>query len=416
MCPSPARTSLYDGAISCYHKQYEHGKGIIMHVVVVGGGYGGVKAALELSKRHVGRITLISSHDYFLHHDSLYATATGKSTEESVIPLNALFMHHPRVEIINDTITGLDSHRKLISSKKKDYHYDILILALDSTTSFLNVKGIKSHAYGIKTLDEVREFQSHIQDEVIQKKLDKEFFVIGGGLTGVEMASALQEYLQLLVSLYRLKNARPKVTLVESSSRLVPRLSRTASHAITKRLKSMGVNVLLNQTVSALDDNKITVEGRIFPTTTAIWTSGTIPNSFFKANADSFNRAADGRVYVTPYLEALDDVYVIGDASTVKHSDYSLSVYAQATHTAKNISRRATGRHQKPFHPRRGPISVPAGAHWGYVEWHGMYLTGRSGLVVRRWLDLLTYHRIMPLKMAIPIWRSHDVRDVDDIF
>ena len=64
-----------------------------MHVVVVGGGFGGIKAALELSKRQIGKITLISDESYFLHHATLYATATGKSTEESVIPLNVIFAH-----------------------------------------------------------------------------------------------------------------------------------------------------------------------------------------------------------------------------------------------------------------------------------------------------------------------------------
>ncbi len=79
-----------------------------MHVVVVGSGFGGVKAALELSKRQIGKITLITDKSYFLHHATLYATATGKSTEESVIPLNVIFADHPNVKIVEDTITGLD--------------------------------------------------------------------------------------------------------------------------------------------------------------------------------------------------------------------------------------------------------------------------------------------------------------------
>src|SRR5690349_8560671 len=100
-----------------------------MHVVVVGGGFGGVKAALELSKRQIGKVTLISDQPYFLHHATLYATATGKSDEESVIPLNVIFAKHPNVEIIQDKIEHLDPSRKLISSKKRDYHYDKLVLA-----------------------------------------------------------------------------------------------------------------------------------------------------------------------------------------------------------------------------------------------------------------------------------------------
>lgn len=387
-----------------------------MHVVIVGGGFGGVKAALELSKRQIGKITLISDQPYFLHHATLYATATGKSTEESVIPLNAIFAQHPHVEIVEDTITAFDPHRKLISSKKKHYHYDKLVLALGSTTSFLNVKGLERYSYGIKTLEEVREFQEHINDQVVAQKLDKEFFVIGGGLTGVEMASALSEHLKLLVSLYRLKHTNPKVTLVEAMPRIVPHMSKTAANKIAHRLKELRVSVLTDHKVTAVENDQVTIGGRLYPTKTVIWTSGTMPNPFFKKNAGYFDRAPDGRVNVNPYLEALDDVYVIGDNNTVKYSGMAVPALKQATHVAKNIARVATKRPQKAFRPTSPPISVPVGAEWGYVEWCGIYLAGRTGKVVRRWIELHGYCQLMPLKTALPIWRSHDLRDVDDIF
>lgn len=387
-----------------------------MHVVIVGGGFGGIKAALELSKRQIGKITLISNQSYFLHHATLYATATGKSTEESVIPLNTIFAHHPRVEIIEDTIASFDPHRKLISSKKKDYHYDKLILSLGSTTSFKGVHGLERHAYSIKTLEEIREFQDHIHDEVVQQKLDKEYFVIGGGLSGVEMASALNEHLQSLKSLYRLKNANPRVTLVEAQPRIVPRMSLTASRQISTQLKKLGVKVLVDNKVSKLSDDKITISDKLYPTTTGIWTSGTTNNPFYKANSGYFNLNEEGRVLVSPYLEALDDVYVIGDNNDVKYSGMALPALKQATHVAKNITSLATKRTQKRFRPTSVPVSLPVGSKWGYVEWFGLYISGRSGSVIRRWIELYSYCQLMPLSVALPIWRSHDLKDVDDIF
>ena len=387
-----------------------------MHVVIVGGGFGGIKTALELSKRHVGKVTLISDQPYFLHHATLYATATGKSTEESVIPLETLLAHHRSVEVVEDTITSIDPHRKLIRSKKKDYHYDKLVLALGSTTNFHGIKGMERHSYGIKTLAEVREFQDHIHDEVVTQKLDKEYFVIGGGLTGIEMASALNEHLTSLKSLYRLSNARPRVTLVEASSRIAPRLSRTAGKKIHDQLKKQGVSVIVNQEVSELSDDKITIGGKLYPTTTAIWTSGTANSPFFKANKGYFTIDSKGLVQVTPYLEALDDVYVIGDNNSVRFSGMALPALKQATHVAKNIARLAIKQPQKPFRPVSVPVGVPVGSYWGYVEWFGLYIAGRSGSVVRRWMELYSYCQLMPFRTALPIWRSHDVKSVDDIF
>jgi len=384
-----------------------------MHVVVVGGGFAGVKAALELSKRQIGKITLISDHSYFLHHATLYATATGKSTEESVIPLNVIFAKHPNVEIIEDSIKGFDPHRKLIGGKKKDYHYDKLVLALGSVTTFFGIKGVEQHAYGMKTLEEVTKFHEHIHTEVVEQKLDKEYFVIGGGLTGVEMASALNNYLKTLIDLYRLKHARPKVVLIEAQDRILPHMSKSASAKVHAELKKQGIKVLVNHKVTALGEDTINIEGRVYETKTAVWTSGVMNNPFYKTNGGYFSLAKDGRVHVNPYLEALDDVYVIGDNAS-KQSGMALPAFKQATHVAKNIARVATKRPQLAYHPHSAPIGVPVGSRWGYVEWHGLYIDGISGSLVRRLMELHGYHQLLPLREAIPIWRAHDIADVDN--
>lgn len=384
-----------------------------MHIVVVGGGFGGVKTALELSKRQIGKITLISDHSYFLHHATLYATATGKSTEESVIPLNVIFAKHPNVEIVEDRIKGFDPHRKLITGKKKDYHYDKLVLALGSVTTFFGIKGVEQHSYGINTLKDVYKFHDHIHEEVVHQKLDKEYFVVGAGLTGVEVASALNKYLEVLKDLYRLKNARPKVVLVEAQSRVLPHMSKTASQKVQAQLRKQGVKLLLNHKVTSLDGDAISIEGQVHPTTTAIWTSGVTNNPFFKENRGYFDLAPDGRVNVNPFLEALDDVYVIGDNSAVHQSGMAWPALRQAKHVAKNIARVATRRPQQAYRLKSVPVGLPVGEKWGYVEWHGLYVAGHTGSAVRRYMELYGYSQLLPLSEAIPVWRAHDIRDVD---
>lgn len=387
-----------------------------MHVVVVGSGFGGVKAALELSKRQVGKITLISNQPYFLHHATLYATATGKSTEESVIPLAVIFANHPNVEIVEDTIASFDPHRKLISSKRKDYHYDKLVLALGSVTSFFGIPGMEAHSYGISTFADVQRFHEHLHEEVVQSKLDKDYFVIGAGQTGVELAASLTEYLTQLKALYRLKNTASRVTLVEAEKRILPHMSTTASRLVAARLKKMGVRILVNHRVDKVESDKILIEGRSYSTTTAVWASGLVNNPFFKANAGYFSLNDAGRVNVNPYLEALDDVYVIGDNNSVQYSGKAWPALKQATHVAGNIARLATKRPQKAFRPLSVPTGIPVGGSWGYVEWLGVYLKGGSGAVVRRWMELYGYCQIVPFQTALPIWQSHKLSDVDTLF
>lgn len=384
-----------------------------MHTVIVGGGFGGIKAALELSKRDKHKITLISDEDYFLHHATLYSTATGKDVAESIIPLNAIFAEYPNVHIVKDRISRFDSSRKLISSDTADYSYDNLVLALGSVTTFFGIQGMQQHAYGIKTVSEVKAFHDHIHQEVVEKKLDKEFFVIGAGPTGIELAGALNEYLSMLKKVYRLKNTSSKVTLVEAAPQIVPRMSKTAAKKVSAALKKQGIRVLTNHKVGALEADTITIEGKPYPTRTAVWTSGVANNPFFATHADQFNLAPNGRVNVNEYLEAMPHVYVVGDNNTVKYSGMAWPALYQATHVAKNIARLHAKRSQKAYHPHSVPTGLPVGDRWGYVEWHGLYIAGKAGARVRRWMELYGYCQLVPYKTALPVWRAHHLTEVE---
>jgi NADH dehydrogenase len=385
-----------------------------MNIIVVGGGFGGIKAALELSKRNLGKITLISDEPYFLHHATLYATATGKDMSESVISLKDIFINHPNVTIVKDVMKSLDTERRMVVGKTKQYHYDKLVIAIGSVTTYFNVKGVAQHAYGIKSLNDIREFQKHIHQEVVLDKLDKEYFIIGAGPTGVELAGALNEYLAYLSAAYRLKNSHARVSIVEAMPRILPKSSKTAARIVTKRLKSMNIKVHVNQKVEALGDNDITINGKKTPTTTAIWTSGVANNPFFTKHSHLFHLAPNGRVNVNPYLEALPDVYVIGDNNSVKHSGMAWPALNQATFVAKHLSRIKHRRPHAAFHSHSVMTGFPVGDKWGYVEWMGVYVAGRAGFWVRRWMELYGYCQLVPFKTAVQIWRAHDIVEITE--
>lgn len=385
-----------------------------MHIVVVGGGFGGVKAALEISKRHIGKVTLISDETYFLHHATLYATATGKSIAESVIPLQAIFADKPGVTVIQDTMKALDTTRRLVVGKKKQYKYDAVVIALGSVTTYFGIDGVAQHAFGIKSLKELTRFQDHIKDEVVSKRLDKEFFVIGAGPTGVELAGALNDYLLDLKRLHRLKGSQAKVTLVEAAPRILPQSSKTASRIVGDRLRKLGIKVLTDHRVEALDDDMIKISGEKYPTSTAIWTAGMANNPFFAKHDHMFHLERNGRVNVTPYLEAMPGVYVVGDNNTVKYGGMAWPTLKQATFVAKDLARKKSGRTRFGFLPTSVPSGLPVGKNWGYVEWHGIYVAGWAGYKVRRWMEYYGYRQLVSREKALPIWRAHDLSQVDD--
>lgn len=385
-----------------------------MHTVIVGGGFAGVKAALELSKRHLGKITLISDEAHFLHHATLYATATGRNMAESVVPLNELFANHKNVTVVRDTLTSIDPVRKLAVGTQKNYEYDTLVLALGSVTSFFGIDGVAKNAFGIKTLEEVKKFNKHIRDEIIaDRHLDKNYFIIGAGATGIELAGALHEYLEHLSVVHQVTRAKINITIVEAAPRILPRLSTTASRVVGKRLKAIGIKVLVNHTVEALGRDVITIDGKKVPTETAVWTSGVANNPFFAKHTDYFKLAPNGRVEVNQYLEAYRDIYVLGDNNIVKYSGMAWPALNQATFVADHLARKKSGRPLVAFRPSAPPSGIPVGEGWAYVEWHGVYAAGLTGHFIRRRMELRGYKQLLPYKSAVAAWRAHDIPEID---
>lgn len=379
-----------------------------MHTVIVGGGFAGVKAALELSKRSLGRITLISDEDYFLYHATLYATATGRDKDESVIPLENIFENHRNVKVVKDRIKAIDADRRMVVGRTKSYSYNKLIMAVGVETTYFNINGLKQHSFGIKTLNEIKEFNRHLHNDLTDSgRLDTNYFVIGAGPTGVELAAALADYLRIIGQSHQVKRVNPKVTLVEASDRILPRLSKTASKKVQKQLEKMGVRVMTNAPVQDLDDDSIQIKGREYKTRTAIWTSGVTNHPIYKKHADIFEIAPNGRVIVNEYLEAAKNIYVLGDNANTPYTGVAPTALADGRYIAKHLARVYT---KRPLVPRRFiklPVAIPVGEQWSYVEWFGIYATGRLGAFLRRLIELKGYLMLLPLSKALAAWRSH---------
>lgn len=385
-----------------------------MHTVVVGGGFGGVKTALELSKRNTGKITLISDEPYFLHHATLYATATGRAKAESVIQLEDIFKNHGNVTVVHDKMKSIDTARRLVVGGKKSYHYDKLVIAIGVVTTYFNIDGMSSHSYGIKTLKEVKKFKKHLHDELtLEKRFDKNYFVIGAGPTGVELAGALVEYLNRIAEFHHIKHAKPRIVLVEAADRILPRMSKTASKKVHKQLEKQGVKILTGKMVESLDDDEIMIAGKKYPTQTAVWTSGVTNHPFFKKHADVFELAPNGRVVVDSHMMAAPNIFVIGDNAATPYTGLAWTALKDADFVAKHLARIRSKQPLKPANHRSFVSGVPTGDNWAYVEKSGIYAAGWLGAWLRRRIELNGYLELVPRQTALAAWKAHDQYEED---
>ncbi len=372
-------------------------------VLILGGGFGGVKTALELADNPHFSITLVSDQTNFRYYPALYHAATGGSPLASSIPLSEIFSDK-NVRIVKDTAKKLDREaRKVECTSGKSYAYDILVVALGVITNYFGIKGLKKYSYGIKTLEDAQELRNHLHQLIADEhEPDLSYVVIGGGATGVELAGALPSYLRLIMKKHGVPQKAVHVDLVEAESRLMPRMPKSYSRAIQRRLRRLGIELHLNQKVEAETAEKLMVSGRPIQSQTVIWTAGVTNHPFLTAN--KFVTSGHGKVAVNEMLQAEEDIYVIGDNADTPYCGMAQTALHDAIFVAGNLQRLARGERPLPYKPRKPIYVTPAGPRWAAVQWGNLHIYGWLGWLLRETADLIAYHDLQPWWPAYKHW------------
>lgn len=372
-------------------------------VLIVGGGFGGIKAALELSNNENFNISLLSDQKNFRYYPTLFRAATGGKMSASQIPLSEIFAGK-NIELINDTANKLNQEdKKIIGASGKSYSYDVLVLALGVVTNFFGIKGLKEYSYGIKSVEEAGRLRDHIHKLLLDEgKPDQNYVVIGGGPTGVELAGALPAYIHHIMKKHKLKDKKLHIDLVEASAHLVSRLPREYSLAVEKRLRKLGVKLYLKQAVQAEDADSLTVGGHSIKSHTVIWTAGVTNHPFYSDN--KFALSEHGKVNVDKQLQAGPDVFVIGDNADTMYSGMAQTALYDAVFVAQNLRRRATGKEMRDYKPKKPVYITPVGGSWAAVLWNKVHLYGRAGWMLRSAADFSGYKDYEPWWRASEHW------------
>ena len=233
-------------------------------IVILGGGFAGVYAALGLEKRFLRNddveITLISDENFMLFTPMLPEVPSSSIEAKHIIsPLRAFFR---KVKFQNKEVHSIDIERRLVvashcsSCKVTELRFDHLVLALGSKTKFQDIPGVADQALPMKTLSDAMMLRNHIidvfehadlQDDPRAREAMLTFVVAGGGFAGVETVAELKDFALATQTLYR--NVRPrevKVLLVHSGPRILPEIDERLADYALKKLKQRGVEVRLN--------------------------------------------------------------------------------------------------------------------------------------------------------------------------
>jgi NADH dehydrogenase len=372
-------------------------------VLILGGGFGGIKAALELSGHQAFEVTLISDQSDFRYYPTLFHAAVGGKPTGSSIPLAEIF-ENKDVQLVLDTAKKVDrKSQKVKTAGDKTYAYDVLIVALGVVTNYFGIEGLAENSFGIKTQAEAQRLKKHLHDQLLHDlKPDFNYVVIGGGPTGVELAGALPAYIDQIVKNHGLQRRKIHVDLVEAAPRLMPRMPKPYSRALAKQLRKLGVRLYLGKTVEGASQDSLTVAGKPIRSHTIVWTAGVTNHPFLKDNA--FQLTNHGKAFVDQYLCIEPNIYVIGDNANTKFSGMAQTALHDGRFIAHNLIRQTEGHNMKAYKPKQPVYVAPAGHKWAAVMWRQFHVYGWLGWLLRDSADFVGFHDYEPWWKASKHW------------
>ncbi|MCE3039163.1 NAD(P)/FAD-dependent oxidoreductase [Helicobacter anatolicus] len=306
-------------------------------ILIVGGGYGGLKTAMTLQKKHADAdITLISKHDYHYQTTLLHKVAIGTLSERKAkIYYRELLK---QVKFIKDKVMEICPEKNQVIGKINNYSYDILVISLGFKADYFGIKGAKEHTYKLSSLNAALRLCRHIEWKfkdyhITKEKNNLSFIVCGTGFTGIEFTAELAHDIQRVCRIYGLNKEDIKITCVGRSKRILPVFDEKLSLKAEKKLKDLGVNIINGATVEECqkDGIIITKDGKkekIFGNT-ILWSTGVKGNDtveyYSKINSQK------GRIKVDSKLRSIDyeNIYVVGDCAIFGQKDIICAPTAQ---------------------------------------------------------------------------------------
>ncbi len=335
------------------------------HVVIVGGGFGGLATARALARAPV-RITLVDRRNHHVFQPLLYQVATaGLSAPDIAAPIRRILSKQDNVTVLLGEVGSVDLAEKTLAVDDGPLRYDFLVLAAGATHSYFGHDDWERYAPGLKTLEDALDIRRRVllafeeAERADDANLREEWLtlvVIGGGATGVELAGALAEIARhtLVRDFRRIDPRAARVILLEGADRVLPPYPPDLSAKAARQLEDLGVTVRTRALVTAVDEAGVSLGAERLPARTVLWAAGVAASPLGRALGAPVDRV--GRVLVEPDLSVPGhpEVFVVGDLAAVTQEGRPVPGVAPAAnqmgrHAGRTIRRSLRGEPREPF-------------------------------------------------------------------
>jgi NADH dehydrogenase len=385
-------------------------------VVIVGGGFAGLYTALGLDQalgyRSDLEITLIDRKNYFLFPPLLPSAAVGTiETRQVTYPYRRIF-ETTNIRYKKATVTEIDPQLQQISfclngEGEHKLPYDYLVLAPGSVPQTFNTPGVQKHALFVRELNDAIRIRSRIIDQferaaVLEDEAAKRewlrFVVVGGGPTGIEIATEIQDLIHhvLLKRYPEIDRSWPEVVIIQSGSQILPGWPVKVVRMTLWQLTKLGIRLIVNDRVTGVGENEVIFRSQpAIKTRTILWCAGVQPSPLLRACDLPLDQSS--RVPTDPCLRAagFPNVFVLGDSASCPDQATGKPLpplgqvaFQQGSHTAKNLIRLLRQEPLEPFHYFNYGSLVSVGEHYAAANLLGFKFAGFIGWFIWRTLYL----------------------------
>jgi len=382
---------------------------------IVGAGFAGIQTAHQLinkfGKKNVV-ITLISDRDHFEYYPGLHSYLSIKGPLPYIqIPLKDIFKNKP-VNVVHGRVVGSDlTQKQLTLESGETFSFDYVVLAVGSESTFFNIQGLQAMAFPFQNVDDAVGLRRHVETlfekhcighDITDCVIGLHFVVVGAGPNGVDLAGELASFTKFLCKKHNLKESLVTINLIEGASGVLPMMPENVQKIVTKRLRTLGVNVLCNRQLLKQGSWTIGLADMTLGAKTLIWTAGTITNELV-TKIPGLVLEKKNKVTVTNELEieGFPNCFAIGDASNTQYSGLAQTAIHDGNYIATVISNRISGKKSRPYAPQSVAYNIGVGHGWSITKVGSLVISGRLSSWLRKIIDLKYFLSILPLSQVL---------------
>lgn len=382
-------------------------------VIIIGGGFGGIRTALSLEKTKNCEITLISELDSFEYYTGLHKLVGVSNHGIARIPLATIFKN-TSVKIIQTRVTAIDSKQKTVTCRDgNQLSADYLVLAIGSQTEYFGISGLPEMSFGFKSYAEAMRLRNHVESmftkhattEKAESVIGLHMVIVGGGPNGVDLAGEMAVLAKKLTKDHGIIESLVTIDLIEASSRVLSMMPESVSHRVEKRLESLGVNVLCNRDLKKQSSWTLTLADMTLGAKTVVWTAGVTTNEFVKQIPGAI-LGKKSRIAVDEFMQmqGFQNLFCIGDVADTPYSGLAQTALYDANYAAYVIDAKIKGNEFHSYTPRPNAFNIGVGPRWSVMKIGSFTMTGIIPYVLRTVIDIKFFLSILPFR---EVWRLY---------